>query len=65
MFDMAPGWGWLLVAYAIGTMFGIAVQNFRGHSIVEATVDSLIENGYLKHRKTADGNIEILKHNEE
>jgi len=65
MFELAPGWGWLLTAYFIGTMFGLAVQNFRGHSIVEKTIDNLIANGYLKHRKDANGDIEILKHNEE
>lgn len=65
MFDMAPGWGWLLLAYGVGTIFGYYIQDFRGQRIVEATIDSLIANGYLKHRKDDKGEIEILKYNEE
>ena len=65
MFDIVPGVGWLLISYAVGTAFGIAVQNFRGYSIVEQTIDSLIKNGYLKHRRDANGEIEILKYNED
>lgn len=62
MFDFAPGWEWLLFAYVIGTLFGLW---HRQKGTVEKTIDSLIEKGYLKHRKDANGNIEILKYNEE
>jgi len=62
MFEMAPGWGWLFLAYAIGTIFGMKL---RFDSVIGTTIDSLIENGYLKHRRTSDGEIEILKHNED
>ena len=62
MFEFAPGWGWLFLAYAIGTGFGLFI-NFR--SVVEKTIDNLIEKGYLKHRKNAEGEIEILKYNED
>ena len=65
MFEVVPGVGWLFLAYVVGTIFGLVVQNHNGRKIVEVTVDSLIENGYLKHRKDANGNIEILKYNEE
>ena len=66
MFDFAPGWGWLFLAYALGTAFGIYfLPNYKGHKIVESTVDNLIANGYLKHRKTANGDVEILKYNED
>lgn len=65
MFEVVPGVGWLFLAYGVGTIFGLVVQNHNGRKIVEVTVDSLIENGYLKHRKDANGNIEILKYNEE
>lgn len=62
MFEVVPGVGWLLFAYAVGTAFGMWL-NFR--NVIAKTIDSLIENGYLRHRKKADGEIEILKYNEE
>ena len=62
MFEVVPGVGWLLLAYVIGTLFGMNLS-FKG--AIGRTIDSLIENGYLKHRKNANGEIEILKHNEE
>ena len=62
MFELIPGTGWLLLAYVAGTGFGLWM-NFK--FAVGTTIDSLVENGYLKHRKNADGEIEILKHNEE
>ena len=62
MFEMVPGWGWLLLAYAAGTGIGMW-WNFQG--VIGKTIDSLIEGGYLKHRRKSDGEIEILKHNEE
>jgi len=62
MFDITPGAGWLLLAYVAGTVFGLW---YRQRGTVEKTIDSLIDNGYLKHRKDANGEIEILKHNED
>jgi len=62
MFDIVPGFGWLLLAYVAGTVFGLW---YRQRGTVEKTIDSLIDNGYLKHRKDANGEIEILKYNED
>ena len=62
MFDELPGMGWLLLAYVVGTLFGLYVKQ---HRAIEATIDSLIEKGYLKHRRDANGEIQILKHNED
>ena len=62
MFDIVPGFGWLLLAYIAGTGIGMW-WNFN--RAVEVTIDSLIAKGYLKHRKDANGEIEILKHNED
>jgi hypothetical protein len=62
MFEVVPGTGWLLLAYSVGTAFGLWINTKR---VVASTIDSLIENGYLKHRKDANGDIEILKHNED
>ena len=54
----------MLFAYVIGTGFGMWVAR-PGVKVVEATIDSLIANGYLKHRKDEKGEIEILKYNED
>jgi len=62
MFEIVPGWGWLLLAYSFGTGFGLWV-NFQ--KVIGSTIDNLIENGYLKHRKMPNGDVEILKYNEE
>lgn len=62
MFEIMPGWGWLFLAYTVGTGFGLW---YKFHKVIEATIDSLVENGYLKHRKMPNGDVEILKYNEE
>jgi len=62
MFELMPGWGWLLLAYTAGTLFGMWVKFYR---VIESTIDSLVENGYLKYRRKSDGEIEILKINED
>jgi hypothetical protein len=36
-------------------------QNFK--NATEATIDALIEKGFLRHKKTSDGEVEILKWN--
>ena len=62
MFEIVPGVGWLILAYVIGTGFGMWV-NFQ--KVIGGVIDSLIENGYLRHREMPDGGIEILKYDEE
>ena len=62
MFEVVPGVGWLLLAYVIGTGFGMWL---KFQKVIGLTIDSLIDNGYLKHRKDSNGDIEILKINEE
>lgn len=66
MFEVVPGMGWLALAYTVGTLFGLFF-NFQSATrrATEITIDSLIDNGYLKHRKDAKGEIEILKYNED
>ena len=56
---------WLLGAYVSGsvaTYYLIVNQSVR--SAAEQMVDNLIDNGFLRHKKDADGEIEILKWNE-
>ena len=62
MFELVPGWGWLLLAYVVGTLFGLKISFDR---VIGTTIDSLIDNGYLKTRKRSDGEVEILKYNED
>ena len=55
---------WLLGAYVSGsvaTYYLIVNQSVR--SAAEQVVDNLIDNGFLRHKKDADGEIEILKWN--
>jgi len=56
---------WILAAYTVGTLFGYLLnltarkQFFlRG---VEVTIDSLIDNGYLRADIGADGEIHLIK----
>ena len=63
---MTPDISWLLIAYVTGTIFGLVVgYKVNAQRIVEMTVDSLIEQGFLKTRRDASGNIEILPFNKD
>jgi hypothetical protein len=56
---------WLLGAYVSGsvaTYYLIVNQSVR--SAAEQTIDALIDKGFLRHKKLADGEIEILKWND-
>jgi len=53
---------WLLGAYVAGsaaTYYLFLKKNFL--DATEATIDTLIDNGFLRVRKCADGELEILK----
>ena len=55
---------WLFGAYLAGTVatyFLFLKQNFK--NATEATIDALIDKGFLRHKKLDDGEIEILKWN--
>jgi hypothetical protein len=58
MFAMAPGWGWLLLSYTVGTVFGMKM---RFDKVIGTTIDSLIDNGFLRTRTNEKGEVEILK----
>jgi hypothetical protein len=57
-----------LIAYTAGTLFGIYWQRERNQNsfndIVEATIDSLIRDDYIKTRGVGD-DMELLKYWEE
>lgn len=63
---MEPNTVWFLAAYAVGTVFGWVVGKYASaRNVAELTVNTLIDQGYLKTRTNSSGEIEILKHNEE
>ena len=56
---------WLLAAYVAGsgaTWYLFLRQNFL--NATEATIDNLINNGFLRYKRGDDGELEILKWNE-
>ncbi len=59
---------WLFIAYAVGTLFGLYISkskfNIDTSKIIEATIDRLISDDYIKVRYKTDGEIELIKHNE-
>ena len=55
----------VLWSYLIGSIVTwFLVSNSYRRQGIEATIDSLVANGFLRHRKQADGEIEILKWND-
>ena len=46
----------------VGWYFGFKSNNTR---TVSLTIDSLIEQGYIKTRRNASGELEILKYNQD
>lgn len=53
---------WFLAAYVAGSVVtGWMVYKSQTVSIVGSTIDSLCEAGFLKHKKSPNGDIEILK----
>ena len=57
-----PDWGWLLLAYTVGTWLGYTWGLKKGAMVtIENTIDALIAQGFLKQRKNSQGEIELLK----
>jgi hypothetical protein len=57
---------WFFGSYAVGTIIGMIFgYNTGARKGVETTVDQLVKNGFLRHRKNKDGEVEILKFNQE
>jgi len=56
---------WLLVAYVLGSAFSAFIFHRSGtRNGIENTIDSLVDQGFLRHKKDNDGEIEILKWND-
>jgi hypothetical protein len=55
---------WFFGSYIVGTIVGLAFGYSSGtRRAIETTIDQLVKNGFLRHRKNQDGDIEILKLN--
>lgn len=53
---------WIFIAYMLGSIVGFYIgKNSTIRVAIEAMLDNLIEQGYIKTRKT-DGEIELLKY---
>ena len=56
----------IFIAYTVGTLFGLYFGNkIITTIVVERTVDNLIDNGYIKTKKNAAGETELLRYNEQ
>lgn len=57
---------WLLIVAIVFTAYGMWVGFKKGAlDAAEATIDVLIENGFIKSRTNENGEVELLKYNEE
>lgn len=60
--ETIPDWGWLLLAYTVGTILGYSWGLKKGATVtIENTIDALIAQGFLKQRRNSQGEIELLK----
>ena len=63
---MTEEYTWLLIAYTVGTIFGLWVGfKIEANRIVEMTIDSLIAQGFLKTREDEKGEVEIIPFNDQ
>jgi len=59
-----PDWGWLFFAYLSGSVAtAIILYKSIAMRTIETTIDSLIDNGFLRYKRDREGNIEIMKWN--
>ena len=56
----------IFIAYILGTAFGLYVGFSSNHKrVVEKTVDNLINQKYIKTKQLPNGEVEILRFDEE
>ena len=56
---------WLFFAYALGSVFtGYVFYQSGTRNGISNTIDSLISQGFLRHKKDKDGEVEIIKWND-
>lgn len=56
----------IFIAYAVGTLFGLYV-GFSSNSkrTIEKTIDNLIDKKYIKTKTLPDGEVELLRYDEQ
>jgi hypothetical protein len=54
----------IFLAYVVGTYMGYRMGKGTVLDIISVTVDNLVKEGYIRHRKDKHGEIEILKWND-
>lgn len=69
IFDITQMHLWLLFTAILYTFFGAWMASNKSDKttslIIEATIDRLIAEGYIKARVNDNGDIELVKYNEE
>ena len=63
--ETAPGWEWIALAYVIGSIAAVMLT-YKSITIkaIENTLDKLCEDGFIRHRTKANGEIELFKYND-
>ncbi len=59
---------WLLITAIVYTFIGMSFrpsQKEMAISVIESTVDRLIADGYIKTREDENGQLQLMKYNEE
>lgn len=57
-------WGLLFAASGTAFMIGVNIAHNRTERTIADTIDFLIANDYLRHRKLSDGDIELIPFDE-
>jgi hypothetical protein len=55
---------WLGLAYCVGSYAGYLIGRGKMEETIDITLESLMNNGFLRYKKDQDGNVEIMKWNE-
>jgi hypothetical protein len=55
---------WIGLTYIAGSYAGFLLGRGKLEDAIDLTIDSLINNGFLRHKKNKDGEVEIMKWNE-
>ena len=56
----------IFIAYSVGTLFGLYIgAKMNTLRIVERTVDDLINKRYIKTKRMPDGELELLRYDED
>jgi hypothetical protein len=57
-------WILQLFAYGVGTLTGLFITRHQINDAVHLMLDNLVDNGFLRYKKDAEGNVVILKYHD-